>query len=269
MAEIRKIACQGSEGAYSNECAKLLYGETEIVNSKTFGEVFDAVRKGECERGVLPIENSTAGGVTVTYELLAESGLFVVDSINMPINHCLLAVSGAKLEDITTVKSHWQAISQCSDIIEKKGLTAMTAPNTALACKALSESGERTVAVIAGRQCAEIYGLDILLEGVQNNAVNFTRFIAISSEPEFKADADTVSISVRVPNAPNSLSNLLKVFTDYEINLKRIQSMHIPNTLFEVRFFIDIEGNIHDQRLTELLNAVKSKTIDYELLGAF
>lgn len=264
-----KVACQGVEGAYSDKCARSIFPDSQIVYKQTFKKVFECVCGEECKYGVLPLENSTAGSVNEVYGLLADYGLYVIKSKSLEINHCLMGLAEANNDSIIEVASHWQALTQCADFITEHSLQAVTAANTAKACKELAASGSKTSAVIASEDCAEIYGLKILARNIQNNPINFTRFVVISAELETLSDSSEISVMCRLSNEPNSLSDLIAIFSKYNVNLRKIASQNIPNTVFEVKFFIDFDGRLTDSTIKLLLNELEFYCAEFALLGSY
>lgn len=264
-----KVACQGVEGAYSDKCARSVFPDGIVAYKQTFKKVFESVSSGECDYGVLPLENSTAGSVNEVYGLLAEYGLYVVASKSLEINHCLMGLKDAEIDSVKEVASHWQALTQCADFIAERGLQAVTATNTANACMELAANGNTSCAVIASEDCAEIYGLKILARSVQNNPINFTRFVIVSSVLEALAGSTEISVMCRLSNEPNSLSGLIAIFSGYGVNLRKIASQNIPNTVFEVKFFIDFDGSLSNGDTSALLDELKAYCAEFALLGSY
>lgn len=263
------VACQGVAGAYSDKCVNSLFSGENTVYKRTFKGVFEAVASGECEYGVLPIENSTAGSVNEVYSLMAQYRLYIAASVKMEINHALLALPDASRESLTKVLSHWQALTQCSEYIDDHRLVAQTAANTAIACSDLALSGDLTRAVIANIDCAELYNLKVIDSNIQNNRINYTRFIVVTNRLVTEPNADIVSVICKVSNQPESLSKLIAVFSNFRANLRKIASQNIPNTVFEVLFFIDFDGNINAPNIKELLYELQKECADFALLGCY
>ncbi len=264
-----KVACQGVEGAYSLKAAEKLFDCPDVTFHKTFGDVFAAIESGECRYGVLPIENSTAGSVTQIYDLMSEHRFYIVRSLRLKVDHCLLAKAGTRKEDITEVVSHPQALSQCAGYLAKmEGVKQTPFANTAKAAEFV-KSAENGVAAIANRECAELYGLAVIDEDIQDNGNNYTRFICISKTPEIYPGADKTSIILTVPHKPGSLSRLLAQIDAMHINLTKLESRPIPGHDFEFLFYFDLESPIESPALLRLLGELESTSEKFRYLGTY
>ncbi len=264
-----KVACQGVEGAYSLKAAEKLFACPEVSFYKTFDNVFEALDRGECRYGVLPIENSTAGSVTQIYDLMSCHRFYIVRALRLKVDHCLLAKPGTKLEDIKEIVSHQQALSQCEGYIAGlKGVKATAYPNTAKAAEFVKSAGEG-FAAIANRDCADLYGLEILAEAIQDNGNNYTRFICIAKEPEIYPGADKTSIVLTIPHKPGSLSRLLSQIDAMHINLTKLESRPIPGHDFEFLFYFDLESPIESPALLRLLGELESSSEKFRYLGTY
>jgi chorismate mutase/prephenate dehydratase len=175
--------------------------------------VFSAVSNGFCRYGVLPVENSTAGSVNKVYDLMKKYNFYIVKCIRLKINHSLLAKKGTKLEDVKKIYSHAMALAQSTDFLSSlEGVEAIPCENTAMAAKAVAESNEEGVAALSSIECAELYGLDVLENSVQNREDNYTRFILISKQLEIYPGADRTSLMLTLPHKAGSLNTLLSMF---------------------------------------------------------
>lgn len=250
-----RIIVQGAPGSYSHIFARSL-GYTDIEFAKTFADVAAGLVRGEYQYGILPIENSTAGEVRETQALLDTTDIVFVSSGDIKINHCLLGVPGSRLEDIVKVSSHPQALMQCDKFIEAGGYQVFNEFNTAIAGKKLAEEGDRTHAVIASKLAAEIYGLSVLAENIQNAENNFTKFVLLAKNLDNVQHSNIISVACELNDKPNALGELLGIFTEFGINLTRIQSHNIPNTCFKIAFSIDFEGDIKDVKIHKLLSKI-------------
>jgi chorismate mutase/prephenate dehydratase len=266
-----KVACQGVQGAYSGIAADRLFELADITYFKNFDGVFQAVEKGFCKYGVLPIENSSAGSVNQVYDLMKEHKFYIVKSIRVPINHNLIVNKDTEIKDVREIFSHEQALSQCKKYLEKFPLAKITAcPNTAVAAKMLSESGRRDVAAISSRECAELYGLKLLETNVQDADNNYTRFILIAKEMEFYDNANKISIMTTLPqNSPGSLNKLLAKFSNLGINLTKLESRPIVGSSFEFMFYFDFECDIRNKGVQNLLVELDDSTEQFTFLGAY
>lgn len=266
------VACQGSEGAYSQQAASRLFKFPTIFFFSTFADVFSAVEKGMCQYGVLPIENSSAGSVTAVYDQMVRHNFSIVRATRLPVAHVLLGRRGASLDSIREVASHSQALQQCSRFLAAHpGMRQTPAVNTAVAARTLSESGRDDLAAIASRQCAEIYGLDILAEDIGDVPSNFTRFICISKNLEIYPDARRISLMMSLPHRPGSLAGILAKFSAIGVNLTKLESRPMPGRDFEFRFTFEFEAEPGDARVARLLSELsRDPEIEhFSFLGAY
>ncbi len=266
------VACQGAEGAFSQIAASSLVKFPTILFFNSFEDVFNAVEKGMCRYGILPIENSAAGSVTAVYDQMVKHNFRIVRAMRQHVAHVLLAPKGVKLSDIKEVTSHPQAISQCSKFLaEHSAIKATPATNTAVAARELAASSRRDLAVIASRQCADIYGLDIIAEGITNTTANFTRFICISKNLEVYPDSRKFSIMMSLPHRPGSLSAILAKFSAIGVNLTKLESRPIPGMEFEFRFTFDFEAQPQNANVQQLLSELSTdpEIEHFTFLGAY
>src|SRR6266478_6400542 len=182
MIKPKKVVFQGEPGANSHLAIREVYPDAEAMPCATFEDCFAAITSGEAKFGMIPIENSVAGRVADIHHLMPHSGLHIVGEHFMPVRHQLLGVKGAALTDIKSVESHVHALGQCRKAIRKLGIKPIVAADTAGSAREIAERGDKTCAAIATKLAAEIYGLDILAENVEDEAHNTTRFIVLSRE---------------------------------------------------------------------------------------
>ncbi len=263
------VACQGTEGANSQAACEKLFSVPNIMYFNNFESIFSAVESGLCRYGILPIENSTAGSVRQVYDLMIKKNFYIVRSVRVQINHVLLAKPGVKLEDITEVISHEQALAQCSEYIKAKGLSVAECENTAIASKTVAASDKKNVAAIASRSCAELYGLNILDSNIQNNANNYTRFICISKKLEIYPGADRTSMMMVTSHKPGSLYRVLSRFFALGVNLTKLESRPIPDRDFEFRFYFDISESVYSPALTQLICELENELEEFSYLGSY
>lgn len=262
----QKIGCQGMEGANSEQAAKQLFPEREITFFPTFESVFEAVEEGKIEYGVLPIYNSTAGSVTATYDLLHKHSVYLAAMTTVAVNHCLVTRPGLSLDEIHTVYSHPQGLSQCSDFLSHHNLIGQEYSNTATAAKLVADS-DAPIAAICSENCAKLNHLQILAQNISNVSPNYTRFICITKELQVDPNASIISIMLTIPNEPGSLSKLLEKFYIYNLNLDRIESRPIQDGSFGVVFHIDFKGNLNDRKVAAFLNSLCKFCMNFKLLG--
>lgn len=248
------VACAGCEGSYAHLASERLFDLPEIMYMNGFEGVFKSVSSGLCEYGVLPIENSLAGSVNAIYDLLSEYNVSIVRSVRLKVDHALLAVPGAKLEDIREIYSHQQAISQCSEFLSTlKNVRVIAVENTAEAARMVAQQGDRTKASLSSRLCAELYQMQVMKATVQNRDNNYTRFICIAKEPKIYSGADRTSIMINIPNRPGTLFRILSRFNATGVNLVKLESRQIPEREFEYRFYFDIEASVYSDEFLSLM----------------
>lgn len=266
-----KVACQGVAGAYSGIAADRMFELADITYFKNFDAVFQAVEKGFCKYGVLPIENSSAGSVNQVYDLMKEHKFYIVKSVRLSVSHNLVVNKDTKLADIKEIISHEQALTQCKRYLEQfAGVKITAAPNTAVAAKMLAESGRKDIAAISSRECAELYGLKLLETNVQDSDNNYTRFILIAKNMEFYKGAEKISIMTTLPqNTPGSLNKLLAKFSNLGINLTKLESRPIVGSSFEFMFYFDFECDIKSKGVQNLLIELDNSTEQFTFLGAY
>ncbi len=265
-----KVACQGTEGAYSQLACDRIFQTPSVEFFDSFDAVFRAVDSGLCHYGILPIENSTAGSVTSVYELMQKYRFYIVGGTRLCVGHTLMAPCGTRLSDVREVISHEQALSQCSDYLKgMEGVRITRAKNTALAAKELAASERHDAAVICSADCAELYGLCVLESSVANTENNHTRFICIAKEPEIYPGANRTSLMVRLPHKPGALYGLLARFDALGINLTKIESRPIAGTDFEFMFYFDIDASVYDDALLALLAQLEAEMSGLTYLGSY
>ncbi len=266
------VACQGAEGSFSQQAAVGMFEVPTILYFNSFDKVFEAVESGLCPYGVLPIENSSAGSVIQVYDAMVKHKFHIVKSLRLKIEHVLLANPGATLDGINEISSHQQALSQCSVFLGRlNGVRIVPSSNTAIAAKELAGSGALDKAVIASRECAELYGLQILSEDIANARMNYTRFICISKNLEIFKDAGKLSIMLMLPHRSGSLNGLLSRFSALGVNLTKLESRPIPGMDFEFLFTFDFEASPKDERVLQLLSELSSdpEITHFTFLGAY
>lgn len=264
------VACQGVEGAYSSLACEKVFRNPDIMFFESFDGVFSAVQKGLCKYGILPIENSTAGSVNHVYDLMSKHNFYIVRSIRLKINHCLLAKSGTKLSEIKEIFSHEQAINQCSEFLSGlKDVKITVCKNTAAAAKMVAESERKDIAAISSSDCGELYSLSLLSHDIQNNGNNYTRFICICKDLEIYPGASKTSIMMTLPHEPGSLYNVISRFNAYDINLLKLESRPLPDKDFEFMFYFDIEASVYSDGFLNLMSEMSLNNSRFEYLGSY
>lgn len=264
------VACQGMAGAYSEIAARTLFENPEVTFCPTFGDVIRAVSDGRVRYGVLPIENSNAGGVEAVYSLLNRSGVYIVREVKCPVRHSLLAKNGVSIDDIREVISHEQAIHQCSDFLSSHpNIRVSFAENTAVAARIVADSDRTDIASLSSGRCAGLYGLCEVAHDVQNTDNNRTRFLCVSREPEIYSDADKTSIVIVTDNKPGALYMVLSRFFALGINISNLVSQPIAGSDFESRFYLDFESPVLSDDFAALLDTAPSMCREFKYLGTY
>ena len=261
------IACQGVEGAFSGIAAKRLFEITDITYFKTFDGVFNAVEKGLCDYGVLPIENSTTGSVLPVYDLMKKHNFYIVRSIRLPVKQCLVAKDPKA--KITKIFSHEQALAQCAGFIKGLGATSVAVENTAIAAQMVAEMKEDNVAAVCSADCAKIYGLFIVREGIQDAEYNYTRFICISNKLRIFKGADKISVMTSLEHKVGSLNNLLSRFYTQGLNLTKLESRPVGGGNFEFMFYFDFEGDVESKGLLNIIADLENSSDKFVFLGSY
>ena len=248
------VACPGAEGSYAQQAVSAMFKTPTILFFGNFEKVFEAVEKGLCPYGILPIENSAAGSVSQVYDLMVKHRFHIVRSVRVKIDHVLLGCRGATLDGVREVSSHPHALAQCGTFLKAHpSLVAVPGSNTAVAAAELAKEKRLDRAVIASRACAELYGLDILAEDVADAAFNATRFICIARDMSVTPDANKFSIMLSLPHRPGSLNAIISKFAAIDVNLTKLESRPIPGMDFEFRFTFEFEASPSDPGVLGLL----------------
>ena len=264
------VACQGVEGAYSQQACEKIFRHPSIMYCKTFENVFSAIESGLCRYGILPIENSLAGSVNSVYDQMIRKHFYIVRSARIRIDHTLLAPPGTRMEDIREVYSHEQAIQQCSGYLERhKEWHVNICANTAAAAKMVAGSGRKDAAAISSPACAALYGLERMDSDIQNNSNNHTRFICISRRPEIYPGADRTSLMLVLPNRPGALYQLLGRFNANGINLTKLESRPIPGRDFEFMFYFDLDASVYSPSFSRMLEELDVTLEQFSYLGSY
>lgn len=264
------VACQGVEGAYSQMACDKIFAMADIVYFRSFEGVFQAVEKGLCEFGVLPIENSSNGSVSSVYDLMHRYHFHIVRSIRMHIDHNLLAKPGVKLKDIKEIVSHEQALGQCSAFLNSHPeIKVVVCENTATAAKLVAESDRRDIAALSSHNCALLYGLEVLSEHVQNSENNYTRFICITKDMAIYPGADRISLMLSVEHTPGALYRMIARFAALGLNLTKLESRPIVGRDFEFLFYFDFEASVWSEDVIRLLGECSAGNQLFVFLGSY
>lgn len=266
-----KIVFQGIEGAYTELALKQYFGENaDSYHVDTWRDAMEALKNGEADYAVLPIENSSAGIVSENYDLMVEYDNYIVGEQIIRIDHALLGLPEAEIEDITDIYSHPQALMQCSKYLEdNRNWEKHSMKNTAMSAQKIKEDGQISKAAIASALTADIYGLKVLDKAIQNNKNNYTRFIIVTNRKIFEKRANKISISFEIPHKSGSLYHKLSHFIYNGINMNKIESRPVQGKAWEYRFFVDIDGNLNDAAVQNALRGLKEETIQLKVLGNY
>ena len=264
------VACQGVEGAYAQIACERMFKSPMIMYFKNFESIFQAIEQGLCQYGILPLENSTAGSVKKVYDLMIRHNFSIIRTFRLKIDHNLLALPGARLSDIKEIYSHEQAINQCAEFLNAmQGVKIIPVENTAVAAKAVAESGRTDVAAISSKSCEELYNLCCLADNIQDNNNNRTRFICISKNLEIYPGADKTSIMMVLPHKPGALYKVLARMYVLGINVIKLESRPIPDRDFEFMFYFDLETSIYSEEFVQLMCELDELCEEFKYLGSY
>lgn len=264
------VACQGVEGAYSQLAAEKLFSVPSIMYFQNFESVFNAVDKGLCKYGILPIENSSHGSVGEVYDLMKHYNFHIAKCIKLRISHKLLARPKATLENIREIVSHEQALGQCSEFIKAlKNVKITVCENTAAAAEIVANSDRNDIAAISSPDCARLYGLSVIKDNIQISDNNYTRFICISKDLEIYGGANKISLMLSLPHRPMALYNMLARFSTLGVNLTKLESRPIPGSDFEFMFYFDMEASVLSPDIISLLSELSNQPEVFVFLGNY
>ena len=235
-----RLAYQGEPGAYSEAAARIYSPHADTLPCKTFDEVFDAVLQKRATHGIVPMENSIGGTIHRNYDLLVDNELPITGEVELDVVHCLQALPGTTLADVKVVYSHPQALAQCEQYLKQLGVTVEAVYDTAGGAKLVSEQKLRGAAALASRRAAEVFGLEVLQDAVQDFEYNITRFFVIGGAAP--AEANKTTIVFALPSTPGSLFKALSVFALRDINLSKLESRPMRGRPWEYLFYADIEA---------------------------
>ena len=271
-ASIMKIAFQGEPGANSHIAIAEAYPDATPLPCPTFEDALAAISSGEADMGMIPIENSLAGRVADIHHLLPKSGLFIVGEWFLPIHFQLMAPRGAKLTDIKTIESHVHALGQCRRIIRKLGVKPIVAIDTAGAARMVAERGDRSCAALAPKLAADMYGLDVLAENVEDETHNTTRFVVLAREPDWARQGSGPLVTTfvfRVRNLPAALYKAMGGFATNGVNMTKLESYMVEGNFFATEFYADVDGHPEDKNLAFALEELKFFSREFRIVGVY
>ncbi|HIZ82001.1 MAG TPA: prephenate dehydratase [Candidatus Mediterraneibacter pullistercoris] len=266
-----RVVFQGTEGAYGQAAMMQFFGDG--VNSfhvRTFREAMEAIEEGAADYAVLPIENSTAGPVIEMYDLLDEFENYIVAETILPVVHTLSGLPGAKLSDIKTVYSKTEALMQTSSFLdEHPDWQRISVVNTAIAAKKVLEEKEISQAAVCSSYAAEAHGLSVLVDGINDDADNSTRFIVVTNQKVFLKDASKISIRFELPHQSGSLYGILSHFIYNDLNMTKIESRPVKGRPWEYCFFVDFEGNLEEPAVKNAIRGLREESQNLKILGNY
>ena len=267
-----KIAYQGVKGAYSHIACMNLFPNQEYVACDTFEIAMELVNNGSVDKAVIPVENSNAGRVSDVHFLLPKAGLHITGEYFMRIEHQLLAIKGAKLEDIISAASHPQALAQCSNFLKSHNIKAVSRIDTAKSCEKILLEQDKSKAAIASKMAAQVYGLDILASNIENADNNTTRFLIMQKDESIPQDDGSkfiTSIVFVTKHIPAALYKVLGGFATNGINISKLESYLLNGKFFSAQFYIEVEQHINSKALQYALSELKFFSEEYQILGCY
>jgi len=266
--KMKLIGFQGEHGAYSEVAVKSYDPKGVPIPCTEFSEIFEGVKSGRLDLGMVPVENTLAGPVPAVNDLLVSTDLHIIAEVRVPIHHCLLSLPETDYRDLKVAYSHHMALAQCRKYLSKHNLEARNFYDTAGAAKMLAEERPKAAAAIASKLCAEIYGLEILGENIEDHSSNTTRFLVLSREPSL-VKGNKCSVIFSTQHKAGALFSVLEAFSDSGINLTRIESRPVRDDPGKFAFHLDFMGSKDDKKVVEALRRMKEHTEMFKFLGCY
>jgi prephenate dehydratase len=263
------VAYQGEVGAYSEEGALAVFPDAERQALPSIRKVFEAVEVGRVAAGLVPLDNSQAGSINETYDLFLRHGLHLVGETVVRVDHCLIALPGSAMDELSEVMSHPQAIAQCEEFLSALEVTVRAEYNTAGAAKRIAEERLDRTAAIASKRAAELYGLEVLAERIQTYPDNYTRFGVLSRNPEPLGEPDKTSLVFGVGHVAGSLYRCLGAFAERHVNLTKLESRPRPGRPWEYVFYADVGAPAGQPQMVEALAALSEHATFTRVLGTY
>ena len=265
---MKHVSFQGERGAYSEAASISFFGnEIDAVPCSTFADALKNTENGSSDYTVLPIENSLAGSVGESNDLLLSTKLHVVGEVYHRIHHCF--IGNGSLEDVDTVYSHPQALGQCRQFIQENSLKTIPSYDTAGSVKIIKDLNKNSIACIASKNAAKIFDVPIIQEGIEDNTNNYTRFLIFSKEKNDKTKNSKTSIIFSVKHEAGALYQIINEFHQNKINLTKIESRPNKNTSWEYNFYVDFEGHQDDPSIKDVLEKLRENTTFMKILGSY
>ena len=267
----RRIAFQGELGAYSHQACVETRPDMEVLPCRTFEDVIEAVRAGEADLAMLPVENTTYGRVADIHRLLPESGLHIIDEAFVRVHINLLGVPGAKLEDVKAAFSHLVLLPQCGKFLKKHGIQGRVSPDNARAAREVAEAGRVDEAALASELAGEVYGLDVLARHIEDADHNTTRFLIMAREPDTSRRSDDMMTTFvfRVRNIPAALYKAMGGFATNGVNMTKLESYMVDGSFTATQFYADIDGHPEDRPVRLAMEELEYFTSELHILGTY
>lgn len=269
---VQKIAFQGELGAYSHEACNAARPNFDVIPCRTFEDVINAVKSGQADQAMLPVENSTYGRVADIHRLLPESGLKIIDECFTRVRIALLARSGVALSDIKTVRAHLVLLPQARSFLAKHNITPIAAADSAGAARELSETMSKDSGVLASEIAADIYDLDVLERDIEDHGHNTTRFLIMSPEADFSRRGHgtmMTSFVFQVRNIPAALYKAMGGFATNGVNMTKLESYMVGGSFTATQFYADIEGHPDDENVKRAMEELEYFTTNIQILGTY
>lgn len=269
--ENARVVFQGTEGAYGQAAMKKYFGENcNSYHVRTFRDAMEAIEEGAADYAVLPIENSSAGAVNEMYDLLVEFENYIVGEVILPVTHTLAGIPGTKLSEIERVYSKAEALMQTSRFLDDHSeWQQISVANTAIAAKKILEDQDKTQAAVCSAYAAQVHGLEILQNEINDERNNSTRFIVVTNQKVFLKGASKISICFELPHESGSLYHLLSHFIYNDLNMTKIESRPMEGRNWEYRFFIDFDGNLEDPAVKNAIRGLREESRSLKILGNY
>jgi prephenate dehydratase len=267
-----RIAFQGEPGAYSHQACRQARPGKEALPCRTFEDAIEAVRRGEADLAMLPVENSTYGRVADIHSLLPGSGLHIIDEAFVRVHINLLALPGTPLSEVKAAMSHTVLLGQCREFLHQHGLRAVTGADTAGSARIVAERGDPALGALASELAGEIYGLDVLARQIEDQSNNTTRFLVMSPQPDYSrrgAGGMMTTFTFRVRNIPAALYKALGGFATNGVNMTKLESYMVNGSFTATEFYADIEGHPDDPQVARALEELGYFTSALNILGVY
>ena len=263
-----RVSFQGERGAYSEAATISFFGnDVEMVPLPTFTEVLESTSNDKTEYSVLPVENSIEGSVGESYDLLYTTKLNAIGEVYQKIDHCLIGTSS--FDQIDTVYSHPQALGQCRKFIQEHNLKTIPTYDTAGSVKIIKDINKQNIACIASKNAAQIYQIPIIQQGIADNENNYTRFLILTKKLAEQSSNDKTSIIFSIKHEPGTLYSIIEKFYSSGVNLTKIESRPKKSTAWEYNFYVDLEGNQNEPKISEMLTKIKQDSLFLKILGSY